>query len=148
MTLPPSVLAEVRLHVTRHGGTDYVFTTPNHELRHVEEWRANVWRPAVAAAGLAPLRPHDLKHTGAALLAAAGVDQMEIARRVGHSSVAFTLDRYGHLFPAADTMAATKLGGVRLARRPSFGCSVVLSRCCATSGRLVRHSGWREWMDI
>jgi hypothetical protein len=42
---------------------------------------------------------------------------MEIARRAGHSSVAFTLDRYGHLFPEADTMAATKLDGVRLARQ-------------------------------
>jgi hypothetical protein len=29
----------------------------------------------------------------------------------------FTLDRYGHLFPEADTMAATKLDGVRLARQ-------------------------------
>jgi hypothetical protein len=30
---------------------------------------------------------HDLKHTGVALLAAAGVDPMEIARRAGHLSV-------------------------------------------------------------
>ncbi len=117
MTLPPSIVSELRLHVTRFGGGSYVFTTPNHELLHSEEWRTNVWRPAVEAARLAPLRPHDLKHTGVALLAAAGVDPMEIARRAGHSSVAFTYDRYGHLFPEADTRAAEKLefirGGVR-----------------------------------
>ena len=59
--------------------------------------------------GLAPLRPHDLKHTGVALFAAAGVDLSEIARRAGHSSVALTFDRYGHLFPEADTGAAAKL---------------------------------------
>ncbi|MGO8722970.1 MAG: hypothetical protein ACLQRM_09590 [Acidimicrobiales bacterium] len=65
--------------------------------------------------GLAPLRPHDLKHTGVALFAAAGVDPSEIARRAGHSSVAFTFDRYGHLFPEADTGAAAKLDAIRTA---------------------------------
>jgi len=38
---------------------------------------------------------------------------MEIARHAGHSSVAFTYDRYGHLFPEADTMAAAKLEAIR-----------------------------------
>jgi integrase len=116
MTLPPSIVAELRLHVTRFGEGSYVFTTPEHELLHSEEWRTNVWRPAVAASGLAPLHPHDLKHTGVALLAAAGVDPMESARRAGHSSVAFTYDRYGHLFPEADTMAAAKLDAIRTTR--------------------------------
>lgn len=37
-----------------------------------------------------------------ALLALAGVDPSEIARRVGHASVAFTYDRYGHLLPEVD----------------------------------------------
>ena len=65
------------------------------------------------AAELTPLRPHDLKHTGVALLAAAGVDPSEIARRAGHSSVAFTYDRYGHLFPEVDEWAAAKLDAIR-----------------------------------
>jgi integrase len=67
----------------------------------------------VEAARLAPLRPHDLKHTGVALLAAAGVDPSEIARRAGHTSVAFTYDHYGHLFPETDRHAATKLDAIR-----------------------------------
>ncbi|MGH9105794.1 MAG: tyrosine-type recombinase/integrase [Acidimicrobiales bacterium] len=70
-----------------------------------------------------PLRPHDLKHTGVALLAAAGVDPSEIARRAGHTSVAFTYGRYGHLFPEVDLAAATKLDAVR-----SGGLSAVLRR--------------------
>jgi integrase len=115
MTLPPSIVAELRLHVARFGGSHYVFTTTSGGLLRAEEWRVNVWRPAVAAAGLAPLRPHDLKHTGVALLAAAGVDPMEIARRAGHSSGAFAFDRYGHLFPEADTGAAAKLDAIRTA---------------------------------
>ena len=87
---PSSVLVDVRVQITRHGGADYVFATPKREPWQAEERRANVWRPAVAE--LAPLRPHDLNHTGVALLAAAGVTPMKSARRAGHSSVTFTLD--------------------------------------------------------
>jgi len=90
-----------------------VFTTPDDRLWHAENWRANVWRPSVKAAGRAPLRPHDLKHTGIALMAAAGVDPSEIVRRAGHSGVAFTYDRYGLLFPEIDKQAAEKLERVR-----------------------------------
>jgi integrase len=61
-----------------------------------------VWLPAVRAAGLAPLRPHDLRHTAVALWIAAGANPKEVNMRAGHTSVAFTLDRYGHLFPGHD----------------------------------------------
>jgi integrase len=101
--------------VARFSESPYVFTHADHNLLHAEKWRTNVWRRAVAAAGLAPLRPHDLKHTGVALLAAAGIDPMEVGRRAGHSSVAFTYDRYGHLVPEADTGKAAKLDAIRTA---------------------------------
>ena len=66
-----------------------------------------------SATDLAPLSPHNLRHSRVALLALAGVDPSEIARRAGHSSVAFTYDRYGHLFPDIDKQAAEKLEQVR-----------------------------------
>jgi len=52
------------------------------------------------------MRPHDLRHTHAAHLIAAGVDPLTISRRLGHASVSFTLDRYGHLMPDAGANAA------------------------------------------
>jgi Phage integrase family len=61
-----------------------------------------VWLRAVRAAGLAPLRPHDLRHTAVALWIAAGANPKEVSVRAGHTSVAFTLDRYGHLFEGHD----------------------------------------------
>ena len=61
-----------------------------------------MWLPAIRAAGLAPLRPHDLRHTAVALWIAAGANPKEVSVRAGHTSVAFTLDRYGHLFPGHD----------------------------------------------
>lgn len=39
-----------------------------------------------------------LRHTFVALWIAAGADHKEVSVRAGHSSVAFTLDRYGHLY--------------------------------------------------
>jgi integrase len=113
MGLPSSVVAELRLHIARYSGPTYVFTSRSGALLHAAEWRKRVWQPAVNAAELTPLRPHDLKHTGVALLVAAGVDPSEIARRAGHSSVAFTYDRYGHLFPEVDSGAAVKLDAIR-----------------------------------
>jgi integrase len=113
MTLPSSVASDLRLHVARYGNSQYVFNCASGKTWSAEDWRVRVWRPAVNEAGLAPLRPHDLKHTEVALLAGAGVDPSEIARRAGHSSVAFTYDRYGHLFPEVDSGAAGKLDALR-----------------------------------
>jgi hypothetical protein len=70
-------------------------------------------RSLPARRGLRALAASDLKHSGVALLAAAGVDPTELAGRAGHSSVAFTLDRYDHLFPEADTRAAERLELIR-----------------------------------
>ena len=52
------------------------------------------------------IRLHDLRHTHVAHLIEAGVDSLTISRRLGHASVAFTLDRYGHLFEQAGPRAA------------------------------------------
>jgi hypothetical protein len=51
------------------------------------------------AAGLDGLRIHDLRHTAVALWIAAGANPKEVAAQAGHTSVSFTLDRYGHLYP-------------------------------------------------
>jgi integrase len=117
MTLPPSLVHDLAAHLGVQPGTRYVFGPSGERPVTADDWRRRYWRPAVAAADLEPLRPHDLKHTGVALLALAGVDPSEIARRAGHTSVAFTYDRYGHLFPEIDKQAAQKLERVRRANR-------------------------------
>ena len=52
------------------------------------------------------IRFHDLRHTHCAHLISADVNIKAISRRLGHASVSFTLDRYGHLMPEADGHAA------------------------------------------
>lgn len=43
---------------------------------------------------------HGLRHTHATLLLSAGRNPLEVSERLGHESVAFTLDRYGHVIPS------------------------------------------------
>jgi integrase len=47
----------------------------------------------------AGMRLHDLRHTYAALLIAAGVHAKAIQEQLGHSSIVVTMDVYGSLFP-------------------------------------------------
>ncbi len=47
---------------------------------------------------LPDIRFHDLRHTYAALSIAAGVDICTLSRRMGHSTISVTADRYGHLY--------------------------------------------------
>lgn len=47
---------------------------------------------------LPDLRFHHLRHTYAALNIAAGMDLYTLSRRMGHSSITVTADKYGHLY--------------------------------------------------
>ena len=49
-------------------------------------------------AELPRIRFHDMRHTYAALSIAAGTDIYTLSRRMGHSSISVTADRYGHLY--------------------------------------------------
>jgi len=86
-----------------------VFTSPDGGVLHPPNWRRRFWEPAVLAAGLEPLRIHDLRHTAISLWLAAGDNPKEVSRRAGHTSVAFTLDRYGHLYDDADERSRDRL---------------------------------------
>lgn len=79
-----------------------VFTSPEGHPVRPTLFRRRFWKPAVDAAGLAPLRIHDLRHTAVALWIAAGGHPKQIAARAGHTSVSVVLDRYGHLLPNHD----------------------------------------------
>jgi integrase len=61
---------------------------------------------AVKRAGVPRIRLQDLRHTHASLLLAAGVNPKVVSERLGHSSVAFTLDTYAHVMPGMQPDAA------------------------------------------
>lgn len=61
------------------------------------------WQNAVEACGLpAGTRFHDLRHFYASALIGAGLHPKAIQARLGHATIAETMDTYGHLFPDAE----------------------------------------------
>src|SRR5436189_3203604 len=78
------------------------------------------------AAGLDGLRIHDLRHTAVALWIAAGANPKEVSVRAGHTSVAFTLDRYGHLFEGHDQELRERLDAMMAEGRKEAATAVVV----------------------
>ncbi len=72
-------------------------------------FRRRWWMPAAEAAGFPGLKFHELRHTFVAVWIAAGAGAKEVSIRAGHSSVAFTLDRYGHLYEDSEDETPERL---------------------------------------
>lgn len=73
-------------------------------------------------AGLPRIRLHDLRHSYATAALSAGIPAKVVSERLGHASIAITLDTYSHVNPAmqeeaADTVARLILGDTSPTRR-------------------------------
>ena len=58
------------------------------------------------------IRFHDLRHTHASLLVAAGVPIKVVSERLGHSHPAFTMHTYQHLLPGMSAAAAEQFAAL------------------------------------
>ena len=70
------------------------------------------FRKLVAGTELPTIRLHDLRHTHASLLLAAGVPVHVVSQRLGHSDPGFTMRVYGHLLPRQQRDAAELVAGM------------------------------------
>jgi integrase len=120
VTIPRSIMGELVAHMEAYTGESaesLVFTGERGVVVRRSWFYRYYWSPATAKAGLSGLRFHDLRHTFVALWIHAGRNAKEVSRAAGHSSVAFTLDRYGHLYDTdSDSLADeldTLLGHIR-----------------------------------
>jgi integrase len=68
----------------------------------IEQRAKRAWKDAE----LEPIGLHDLRHTYASLMIAAGVNAKTLSTYMGHATTAITYDRYGHLFPGNEAQAA------------------------------------------
>jgi integrase len=66
----------------------------------------------VRRSGLPVIRFHDLRHTHASLMLRSGVHPKVVQERLGHSSIAITLDIYSHVAPGMQEAAAAQLGAL------------------------------------
>jgi integrase len=117
--LPKGVISALRLHrLTQHtdrlkaGGEwadlDLLFCTREGGPL---EWRLVAQRyikPLMKKAKLENFRPYDLRHTCATLLLASGENAKVVSERLGHATVALTLDVYSHVLPDMQQQAADK----------------------------------------
>jgi integrase len=85
---------------------------------NLNEWRSDIWTPAVRAAGLEHRSPYALRHTYATFGIAAGVSLYELARFMGTSVE--QIDRtYGHLLPDSIERARVALDAFVSGARPA-----------------------------
>lgn len=73
------------------------------DLKRIKERVAKLTEGRITLEGVGL---HTFRHTHASLLIFSGVDIKEVSARLGHTSVTFTYDIYGHLLPGSDERAA------------------------------------------
>lgn len=63
-------------------------------------------------AGIKKIRIHDFRHSHVSLLANAGINIQEVARRLGHARVEMTWNTYSHLYPKEEERAVEVLNNI------------------------------------
>jgi integrase len=82
-----------------------VFTRADGELVHPDYVTRHFAR-LIRAAGLPPIRVHDLRHGAATLALASGVELKVVQEMLGHSSITITADTYTSVLPQVARAAA------------------------------------------
>lgn len=68
----------------------------------------HAWNVLAVRAGLKSIRFHDARHSHASLMLKAGIHPKIVQERLGHSSIAMTLDTYSHVAPGLQEAAAER----------------------------------------
>ena len=117
VSLDPVTVAALREHRRRQneerlrageawfGTGDLVFTNEVGEPVHPSAL-SRLFVSSVRRSRLPMIRLHDLRHTYATVALAAGVHPKIVSERLGHATIAVTLDLYSHVTPAIDAEAA------------------------------------------
>lgn len=122
LEIPGFLVNDLRKHMLRFAGKDFIFTSPEGGPIRPGKWVQRYFVPAVRAAGLEPLTPHDLRHSAVSLLIKQGAHAKEIQAWCGHSTFQMTMDVYGHLFPEQNLQLVKRLDeDVRAIRRGAGG---------------------------
>ena len=86
----------------------YLFANDNGTL-----WKPDAFTKAfqrlVKKTDLGHVRFHDLRHSHASQLLKQGVNPKVVSERLGHSSIAITMDTYSHVLPGIQEEAASKI---------------------------------------
>ena len=133
VALPPALVEELRgLHEEQgeyrqilgaeYQDADLVFCQVNGKPLHAHNIVRRDMRKVLERAKLPRIRFHDLRHGSGSLDMARGVNPKVVQERLGHSTVAFTLQVYGHVLPGMREEAAQDLAD-QILGRPAAGSS-------------------------
>jgi integrase len=89
-----------------------VFTSGVGTLINPSNLRRRSFAPLLERAGLPQIRFHDLRHTCATLLLSRNVHPKYVQERLGHATVAITLDTYSHIIPGMGNHTARAMEDV------------------------------------
>jgi integrase len=118
IALPPSAILTLREHHEKQKlerimlgipltGDDLVFSTlEGKPLRPNTITRA--WAILAARCGVKVIRLHDARHTHASLMLKQGIHPKIVQERLGHATIAITLDTYSHVAPGLQETAAKR----------------------------------------
>lgn len=107
---------------------DYVFIRLDGKLpdpHHISK----VFKNIAGRAGLKPIRLHDLRHTHATVLLLAGVHPKIVSERLGHASIAITLDIYSHVLPGMQEEAASLFDTIMIEASENRMKELMLEKC-------------------
>jgi integrase len=112
LVVPHFMQLKLKQQATSHD-SEWLFPGPDGGMLHPNPFRSRFWLPAVQEAGLnqpglAPVTPHDLRHTCAAMLIAEGATLLYVSRWLGHRDTRTTERIYLELLqPAMEGVADT-----------------------------------------
>ncbi len=89
----------------------YIFTTKDGGALE-PRWVSKQFGRLARSAALPRIPLHGLRHTYATLALSSGVNPRIVSGRLGHSTVALTLDVYSHVLPQADADAAERIAAL------------------------------------
>ncbi|MFI7044756.1 tyrosine-type recombinase/integrase [Streptosporangium sandarakinum] len=114
------VLAEITAHMQKWETGPHELITTNRCGRPVQRssfWTC--WSEAVKAVGLPKgTRFHDLRHFYASSLIRANLNPKVIQSRLGHATIAETMDTYGHLFPDDEDLGRGAIESMIISAQP------------------------------
>jgi integrase len=121
IALDPVTLETLKAHAARQadeqsacdawGESGYIFTTANGQPLDPHR-TSKAFERHIREAALPRIPLHGLRHTYATLALSSGVNPRIVSGRLGHSTVALTLDIYSHVLPQADAEAAEKIAAL------------------------------------
>jgi hypothetical protein len=128
LALDPATVAALREHRTRQveqrlavgprwQDSGLVFTWPDGRAIHPQRF-SNWFEQHTRAAGLPRIRLHDVRHSYATAALAAGIPAKIVSERLGHATIAITMDTYSHVLPGLDELVAGTVARLILGDEP------------------------------